>query len=308
MPKLILPPKLKKGDNIRIIAPSCSGQTISKQRIKNAQKTLEQAGFVISFGKNVFEMNDLQSSSVESRLEDLHSAFLDQKVSGILAIRGGYNANDLLDYVDWNIIKNNPKVYCGYSDNTALQNAILAKTGLVTYSGPNFSTFGNPKKLNYTLNNFLDVVCSANPMSIKNLNHIEVINPGKSSGGIIGGNLCTLNLLQGTEYMPSLNNQILFIEDDFISNLDWWEFTRNLQSLINLPDFNQIRGLVIGKFDSKSRLPISKIRRVIKSKPELNSIPVIANLNFGHVLPMFTFPIGGKVNIDTTRQSILIIA
>ncbi|HMQ01880.1 MAG TPA: hypothetical protein PKD79_02300, partial [Candidatus Doudnabacteria bacterium] len=90
-----------------------------------------------------------------------------------------------------------------------------------------------------------------------------------------------------------------------ISNLDFWEFHRNLQSVINLPNFQGIKALVIGKFDKRSRLPVNKIREIVKSKPELRRIPVIANLSFGHVLPIFTFPIGGNATIDTSKKSVL---
>ncbi len=309
--KIIIPSKLKAGDNIRIIAPSCSGQTVAKQKINHAKKTLENIGFKVTFGKHVFELNELESSSVKSRLQDLHKAFSDKDVKAVLAVRGGYNCTDLLDYIDWSIIKKNPKIYCGFSDNTALQNAILTKTGLITYSGPNLSTLGItklPKKISkYTLDNFLNSIFNPKPSPLKNHDDIKIINHGTASGTIIGGNLCTLNLLKGTQYMPEIVNSILFIEDTFISNLDSWEFHRNLQSLINLPNFKKVKGLAIGKFQQKSKLPVNKIAKIIKTKPELNKIPVIANLNFGHNLPIFTFPVGGKAVIDTTKKSVLSI-
>lgn len=311
--KLIIPPKIQKGDKIRIIAPSCSGKTILKPRLKAAQQLFKQLGFEVSFSKNLFEQNKLQSSSIKSRLADLHEAFRDKSVKGIIAIRGGYNANDLLDYIDWNLISKNPKMYCGFSDNTVLENAILTKTGIVTYSGPNFSTFGNPKKRSYTLTSFLQMVSNLevngkSKFQLKNYDKIAIINPGKAAGNIVGGNLCTLNLLQGTQFMPNLKNTILFVEDDFISALDWWEFCRNLQSVINLPDFKFVKGIVIGKFQPESKIPIGKIREIIKSKPALKQIPIIANLNFGHTLPMFTFPVGGKATIDTNKEQALSIS
>ncbi len=305
--KNIFPPKLKKGDNIRIVAPSCSGKTIKPQQLKLAQAVLEKSGFRISFSKHLFEMNEFQSSSVKSRVADLHEAFLDNNVQGILAVRGGFSSNDLLDYIDWNTIKKNPKIYCGFSDNTALQNAILCKTGLVTYSGPNFATFGRVNKLKYTLDSFLNMVASEHPESLKNLHKIEVINQGRAAGGIIGGNLCTLNLLQGTQYLPDIKNKILFLEDDHVSELDPWEFHRNLQSIISLPLFKTVKGLVIGQFDPASKMPVSFVRRMVKAKPELSRIPVIANLNFGHKMPIFTFPIGGQASINTTGKFILTV-
>ncbi|HEX3095755.1 MAG TPA: LD-carboxypeptidase, partial [Patescibacteria group bacterium] len=195
------------------------------------------------------------------------------------------------------------KMYCGFSDNTALQNAIFTKTGLVTFSGPNFASFANPKKYKYTLNNFLNMVCETGSQQIKNLDKLEVINKGKASGTIVGGNLCTLNLLQGTQYMPDIKDKILFLEDDYVSNLDLLEFYRNLQSVISLPDFKKVRAVVFGKFQKESKISASTVKKIVKLKPELADIPVIANFNFGHSYPMFTFPIGGKATIDTSKAN-----
>jgi len=134
-------------------------------------------------------------------------------------------------------------------------------------------------------------------------NGFLVINEGKAEGEIIGANLCTFNLLQGTEYMPNFKNNILFIEDDYESKPH--HFDRDLQSLIHLPDFNQIKGIVIGRFQKASEMTNEKLIKIIKTKKELNNIPVIANLDFGHTTPIFTFPIGGKVSISSNEIKVL---
>lgn len=305
--KVILPQPLKQGDEIRIIAPSCSGGTIKKHVIKEAQKHLLDLGFKISFSKHLFKINRLQSSSIESRVADLHEAFADKSVKGILAVRGGYNANDLLDYIDWELIKKNPKVYCGFSDNTVLQNAIFKKTSLVTYSGPNLASFGNPNGLKFTSKSFMDNVSGNNLIAIPKTSAIKIINPGKNMGIILGGNLCTFNLLQGTQYMPNINGSILFLEDDFISKYDWWEFSRNLQSLINLPNFEKVKGIVIGQFDKRSMLPFWKIQEIIGSKPKLKNIPIVSGVSFGHIPRKLTFPIGGQATLNTKSKTFLTI-
>lgn len=303
MQKIIKPKPLAPGAHIRVITPSSSGKTLQPARIKAAEAALRRAGFRVSYGKHVFESDQFESSSVKSRISDLHNAFADKSVGGILTARGGFNANDLLDYIDWSIIKNNPKMLCGYSDITTLHNAILVKTGLITFSGPNFSTFGHPENFSYTFNNFLNAVGNRFELPLRNHGKMAVLNKGKASGTLVGGNLCTFNLLQGTQYIPDIKNKIIFLEDDHMSPLDWWEFYRNLQSLINLRDFKTVRALVIGKFQPDSKLPTSKIAKIVEAKPELSRIPVIANLNFGHTLPMFTFPVGGQVSIDTSKKN-----
>jgi len=139
---MIIPPKLKQGDEIRIIAPSRSMAIISQEVRDIAIKRLEKLGFKITFSKNCEEIDDFNSSSIKSRIEDLHNAFRDKNVKGILTAVGGFNSNQILKYLDYNLIKNNPKILCGLSDITALQNAITSKTGLITYSGPHISMFG----------------------------------------------------------------------------------------------------------------------------------------------------------------------
>ncbi len=133
------PTKLKTGDEVRIIAPSCSLAIISEDVRQIASKRLADLGFNISFGKHVEENDDFVSSSIQSRIEDFHDAFRDKNVKGVLTVLGGFNSNQLLKYLDWDLIKSNPKVFCGFSDITALHNAIFAKTGLVSYSGPHYS-------------------------------------------------------------------------------------------------------------------------------------------------------------------------
>jgi muramoyltetrapeptide carboxypeptidase LdcA involved in peptidoglycan recycling len=122
-----------------------------------------------------------------------------------------------------------------------------------------------------------------------------VLNEGCCEGTILGGNLCTLNLLQGTEYMPSLANSILLLEDD--SESQPLIFDRDLQSLLHQPGFSEVKGMLIGRFQRDSKMTDQHLERIIQSKRELANIPVIANLDFGHTTPQITFPIGGKGKI-----------
>ncbi|MCX6796361.1 MAG: LD-carboxypeptidase [Candidatus Falkowbacteria bacterium] len=317
----MIPKKLMKGDEIRIIAPSSSLGIISQENRELAIKRLGKLGLKISYSKNAEEIDEFESSSIESRVSDLHEAFLDKNVSGILAAIGGFNVNQILKYLNYDLIRNNPKIICGYSDITALSIAIYAKTGLVNYSGPAFANFGMIKGLDYTIDYFkkclmnndsFEVVSSEKWSDdkwyldqekrkfIKNNGEL-LINEGEAEGKIIGGNLCTLNLLIGTEFMPSIKNSILFLEDDEESKLK--HFDRNLQSLLHQPEFSQARGLVIGRFQKVSEATNEKIIKMIKTKKELDDIPIVANLDFGHTSPLLTFPIGGKAKLSAVSGS-----
>jgi len=129
-----------------------------------------------------------------------------------------------------------------------------------------------------------------------------LINEGEAEGIIIGGNVCTLNLLLGTEFMPSIKDSILFLEDDEESKLK--HFDRNLQALLHQSESSQVRGLVIGRFQKASEATKEKIIKMIKTKKELENIPIVANLDFGHTSPLFTFPIGGSAKLSVKKEGI----
>ncbi|TCZ79895.1 LD-carboxypeptidase [Paenibacillus albiflavus] len=308
-------PKLQAGDEIRVISPSRSMSITAPYQRVLAQERLEALGFKVTFGKHVLETDDFASSSIASRIEDLHDAFLDPNVKGILTTIGGFNCNQLLNYIDYDMIANNPKRLCGYSDITALNNAILAKTGLISYSGPHFSTLGMLHGNEYTIEYFEKLMMQEGELNIAPPSHWSddqwyrdqenrifvpnegpyVINEGEASGTIIGGNQCTFNLLHGTAYMPSLAGTILFVEDDsIVSPVD---FDRDLQSILHQPGFDQVKGLVIGRFQRDSEMTRSLLTQIIHSKRELAGIPVVADVEFGHTTPRITIPIGGQASI-----------
>lgn len=300
--------KLNIGDEIRVIAPSRSLSVIKQKVFDKAMKYLEDNGFVVSFSKNSREIDETNSSSIQSRIEDLHEAFLDKNVKAILTCIGGFNVNQILGHIDYSLIENNPKILCGYSDITALLNAIYAKTGLITYHGPHFSSFGFENNIEYTNRFFEECLMKSDEYFIKpsfESGGYHVIKQGDCEGEIVGGNLCTFNLLQGTEFMPNLKNKILFLEDDNIMG-DYFifEFERNLQSLIQTAGFNGVKGIVFGRFDSSCKMDINTIRRIVSTKEQLKNIPIIFNADFGHVLPFITFPIGGFVKIKARNTNI----
>lgn len=308
--------KLKVGDEIRIIAPAMSYAIFSEELINIAKIRFEKLGLRLTLAKHIFEKDNFNSSSIDSRIEDLHDAFEDKNVKAIFTAIGGANSNQLLKYIDWEIIRNNPKIFCGFSDITALNNSIFVKTGLVTYSGPHYSTFGQKLYFDYTLDYFKKCLMNSESFEIKsseswsddewykdqddrkliNNNGWLVINEGKAIAPILGANLCTFNLLQGTEYMPELDNSVLFLEDDYVTTPE--TFDRDLQSLIHLPNFSKVKGIVIGRFQNKSEVTNELLTEIIKTKRELNNIPVVANVDFGHTDPKITFPIGGTVEMD----------
>jgi len=323
--KKIFPSKLTQGDTVRVVTParSLSMPWINNQEMKDvANSRFAELGLKLSFGAHIYEHDDFDSSSIVDRVSDLHQAFQDPEVKMIITVIGGFNSNQLLSYLDYDLIRKNPKIVCGYSDITALANAIYAKTGLVTYSGPHYFSFGDKEGFDYTLEYFKKALFNTEPFMVnpskewsndrwvgkqdnrlfENNEGFWVINQGSCTGTIIGGNQCTFNLLHGTEFMPSLEDSVLFLEDDYEAHVA--TFDRDLQSIIHQPGFSSVKGIVIGRFQPETGMTRNLLEQIIHSKAELSGIPVIANADFGHTTPQITFPIGGTVRLEVIQGEV----
>lgn len=317
----VIPKKLSRGGHVRVIAPSRSLALISKESRAFALRAFtDQLGLNLSFGTHCEESSSMSSASIESRVADLHEAFTDPGVNAVFTCIGGYNSNQLLPYIDWDLIAAHPKIFCGYSDITVLQNAMLAKAQLVTYSGPHYSTFGqkqlDPFTVDYTKKCLFesepyDVLPSAGwtddewwinqnarrPIANKGY---WTIQEGAAEGIIIGGNLSSFVLLHGSEYAPHPQKILLFIEDDAESNIE--VFDRQLESL--LQQKYDIQGVVIGRFQKASEVTQENLKAVIEAKRQLQGVPVVANADFGHTNPLITYPIGGTAQLEVVSDSV----
>ncbi|MGM9923082.1 MAG: S66 peptidase family protein [Bacillus sp. (in: firmicutes)] len=309
-----IPVKLKPDDEIRVIAPSRSIKILSDEGIQLAKKRLEGLGFNVTFGKHV-EVCDLQNSSpIEQRIEDLHEAFADKNVKGILTVIGGFNSNELLPYIDYELLKQNPKILCGFSDITALTTAISTKCNFITYSGPHFSSFQMTGLQQYQTEYFIKCLMNETTYEVQpstkwsddlwfsdqeNRMYEEtkwkIYSHGEATGKLFVGNLCTLNLLQGTEYMPDVNNCILFVEDDELTTPEI--FARDLTSLLQVT--KGLKGLLIGRFQRVSKVTEEQLHFILNKHPQLKNIPVLYDVDFGHTQPLLTLPIGGTVHINS---------
>lgn len=318
---MIIPKKLNAGDEIRIISPSSSiERTGGIEANKLAEEALRRIGFKVSFGKHILENDVLGSASIESRVEDLHQAFSDDRVKGILTTIGGFNCNELLPYLDYELIKANPKVFCGYSDITALSNAIYVRTGLVTYSGPHYTSFKMEKLQEYQTNSFKDVLmCSGkhrliasefwsdDPWYLPNYTpsirsgEWQVYSEGMASGISIGGNIGTFNLLQGTKYQPTEEKVVGFAELE--EEGDFRDFARGLASFLQV--YPKPQALLIGRFPQETAMTQKRLLTILKKYPVLKEIPVMYDMDFGHTQPIITFPIGQVVTVNTSTKELL---
>ena len=235
-----------------------------------------------------------------------------------MSLIGGLNSIQLVPLIDYGLIRQNPKFFCGYSDITALQNSITTKSGLVTYSGPHFQTLGIKHGNDFTVQCFIEAAthrageylptspawsddCWYLDQDKREFHDNEgplVVSEGVGVGHIIGGNLSTLLLLSGTDYMPRYERIILAVEED--EDVDFRMFDRMLESLL-LAHGNKIKGILIGRFQKKSDVSQRQLYSLRETRPYLIGIPIIANLNFGHTNPMLTVPIGDIAAIDTAQ-------
>ncbi|WP_155969678.1 S66 family peptidase [Streptococcus ruminantium] len=311
--------KLRQGNHIRIVSPSSSIERIGGFEANLAAKEkLEELGFKLSFSEHYFENDIFYSSSIASRVADLEVAFSDETVDAIMTTIGGFNCNELLPYLDYDLIARNPKIFCGYSDTTALLNAIYAKTGMQTYMGPAYSSFKMKEGQPYQTDSWLKAVTQNQYELIPSSQWSndawylpdtprtffptdwKVYNPGQASGIAIGGNISTLNLLTGTEFAPKPDRYILFLEEAEDDHYDI--ISRHLAAL--LQTYPNPQAVLLGRFPKETKMTEEILLAILDKHPILNTIPVLYDLDFAHTQPLFTITIGGQVQVDTESLSV----
>lgn len=311
--------KLAKGDHIRVLSPSSSIERLGGFEANlSAKRKLEELGFTVSFSEHYFENDRFYSSSIKSRVADLHAAFADPTIHVILTTIGGFNCNELLPYLDYDLIRNNPKIFCGYSDTTALLNGIYAKTGLKTYMGPSFSSFKMIEGQTYQTKMWYRALSHTNyhlepsqewssdawynPSQTRHFKPTEwkVYQEGTAHGTIIGGNISTFNLLTGTEFAPKVENYVLFLEE--AEGDHYYTILRHLTAILQA--YPNPKAVVFGRFPKETEMTEEIFKAILDKYPLLKTIPVLYDLDFAHTQPLFTITIGANVSIDTKTMTL----
>ena len=323
---MIYPKKLTKGSHIRVIAPARSFAIISENCRQIAKDRFAELEISVSYSKNIDIIDDFCSSSIQQRLDDIHEAFRDPNVDAVLTAIGGFNTNQLIDKLDYELISKNPKILCGFSDITCLAHAITSQTGMVTYSGPHFSSFGMIKGFEYTFDYFKKCLLNDMPYQIspspvfsddpwfldqekrdfRKNDPFWILNRGSKgiiSGKLVGGHVQCIASLQGTKFWPGLEGSILFLEED--EEVSPEVFDRMLQSLIQQKDFSGVRAILIRRFQDKTKMTRKLLEQII-AKNELSCLPIIGNLDIGHTTPIATYPIGGEIEVDVSKDAPII--
>jgi muramoyltetrapeptide carboxypeptidase len=304
--RIIKPKKLKKGDLIGIISPASSPSDLS--RIDRGVMYLESIGYKVEVGKNVGKFYGYLAGKDEERLEDLHYMFKKKDVRAIICVRGGYGTPRLLDKIDYKLIRNNPKIFVGYSDITAIQLAFFNKVGLVTFAGPMLAVdFYNE------INPFTEEMFWALITSNKKFGKVKFpddekifhLIKGNSRGRILGGNLATICSLLGTNYFPDVKNKILILEE--IGEAPY-RVDRMLNQLRLNNIFNKVSGIIFGAFTDCAEHDLEKktltLGEVVDDYVRKLKIPVIYNFRHGHIKDNITVPLGLRLKLNASKNYI----
>jgi len=300
--KLVKPAALQAGDVVGLITPASNVMNNTDwARIEQSMKAL---GLEIRYGKNI-RRRGYVAGTIDERLADLHDMFRDPAVKGIFCIRGGYGTPQLLDRIDYDLLKRNPKVFVGYSDITALHLAFHQKLGLVTFHAPT----ANHKFTPYTMEHFRKAMFLAEPIG-KVTNPAEghtlrAIKGGTARGRIFAGNLSLISNLMGTPYEINTRDKILLLED---VGEEAFRIDRMLTQLKLAGKLDRIAGVVWGECEKCKPTPGVEVplteREVVDRILGGLGVPVLSGLTFGHTDNQLTLPQGVMATLDATAGTL----
>lgn len=303
------PKRLKQGDTIGLVSPA---SYISQEQLDESIENLENLGFKVKYNEAIKDKYGYLAGSDSARAEDLNRMFADRNINAIMTVRGGYGCARMLDFIDYKLIKKNPKIIIGYSDITSLLYAIYSKTGLVCFHGPvGTSTFND-----YSIQNAKNILIDATPNyemknSYMDSDQIEIIKEGIGEGELIGGNLSIVVSMIGTEYDIDTKNKIIFLED---VGEEPYRIDRMLTQMKQAGKFKNCSGVALGVFKNcekakddpefENSLTLSQVFTDILG--DLN-VPVIYGLSFGHIENKFTLPFRVNAKLDSYSKSLTIL-
>jgi muramoyltetrapeptide carboxypeptidase len=289
--KPIRPPRLKPGDTIGIVAPA---GPFDPEIFSIGLKTMESLGFRTLISDEIFEKTGYLAGNDAQRARLVNRLFKDPAIDAIFCARGGFGSLRILPLIDFDIIRQNPKVFIGFSDITALLTAITTRSGLVSFHGPVVTTLASASEM--TCNTLLGAISSDRPLEVQPANGV-VIQAGRAQGPIIGGNLTTLCHLLATPFEPRFKHRILLIEDrgEALYRID-----RMLCQMKLAGCFDDIAGLVLGSFEECGDLGV--IYQIFQEHFQDIHIPILAGFDIGHGKQNMTIPFGIEAILDTDKQ------
>lgn len=302
-PSRLLPVPLAKGDTVALVSPSSA--TDERLSLQLAGEVMEALGLRVRTGSHYASRRGHLAGEDRARAADINAAFADREVKAVICVRGGSGAARLLPLLDYQAIRANPKVLLGYSDITALHSAIHARTGLVTFHGPNGTGSWN----RFNADQFERVFFQRELMEYRNQveagdelvprrNRTLTIHGGKASGELVGGNLTVLTALAGSPYLPDFSGKILFLED--VSEAPY-RVDRMLSTLRLMGALDRIAGVIFGECtdcDPGEGFGSLTLDEIFDDYFKPLGIPAYRGAMIGHISRQFIVPVGGRVEMD----------
>jgi len=298
------PPKLQAGSLIGLVAPA--SPVPPGPILKRGQAVLRELGFHVRMGRHVRRRRNFLAGEDANRAEDLNEMFADPEVKAVFCVRGGYGTARLLDRLDFDALRAHPKVLLGYSDITALELAVYRRLGLVSFYGPMVTTEMARTFLPETRRRMLAAVTSTDPPKpisvVPRASRRQVIHPGSAEGSLVGGCLSVLVTLLGSDYMPSLEGAVLFLED---LDEEPYRLDRYLTQLRLCGALLGVSGVAVGQLinceprkDRAAYIRSHGSLDVLRDRLGDLGVPVLAGLGFGHGRHQATLPQGIRVRLD----------
>lgn len=307
----IKPNRLKKGDQVGLITP---GSYAPEPAVKKAIKNLTSLGLKVVKGKYLNVKRGYNAGTDAQRLEDIHNMFANPAIKAIWCVRGGYGCTRLLPNLDYELIRNNPKILIGFSDITALSNAIFQQTGLVGFHGPLGSSTIGPYDMEHIKailfdgksNHVIELTKHPNNQTSKSFDNFT-IKKGKTRGTLAGGNLTVLTAMAGTPYALRTSNTLLFLED--IGEKPY-RIDRMITQLRQSANVKGIKGIALGIFDDCEADPEDEsltLKETLFDRFDDLNIPVQYGYPFGHIKHQCVFPVGIEAELDTGQKTIRLL-
>jgi len=311
-PGIIRPPRLRQGDLVGLVAPS--GAIVDSQPAEIARESLEAMGLRVREGAYLRQRRGYLAGTDEQRASDLNAMIRDPEVRGIFAIRGGWGAARILARLDYEALARDPKVVAGYSDITALHNAIHARTGLVSFHAPvAASTWAS-----FSYEHFRRVVFDAEAPTlapapdngdtlVPHQHRVRGIHPGRARGRLLGGNLTVLSHLVGTGYLPDFDGAVLFLEDIGEAT---YRIDRMLTQLKLAGILDGLAGFVFGNCTDcgpGGGYGALSLEEVLMDHIAPLRIPSWFNAMIGHIRDQWTVPVGVEAEIDARAGTVRLL-
>jgi len=336
---LIKPCKLNWGDTVGIVSPSSGLAATVPHRVERGIKMLSELGLNARFSTNALKQDGYVSGKAKERADDINSFFLDKEIGAVITTIGGNHSNQILEYLDFELIRKNPKIFVGYSDATVIHLALQRECSLSTFYGPALLTqFGEyPEILSYTKEYFLKALYSSLPIGFierssawtdeyldwsfrRDLERPRKIyfnkkriwlRKGYAKGRINGGCITSLQHIKGTRYWPDFAGCIFFIDipesEDLLHGVKPDIVDSLLTDLEILGAFKDIAGMVVGRSYRYTEDEDKALFDIILECTKKYSFPILCNTEIGHTDPIITIPLGVETKLCSETDTFQIM-